>query len=189
MVSCMATSRDKISDETWYDLTMLTTLLYPDADDEDDPGYQEGLDDLRQDHFNDAVEAYLYGVENSWEAYDGDPDNAPFEPPDPVLSELKSTASRIAGLQRYLNKLIIYARLFAAEPATARTVAEVTGLSHSTIVRMATPELIAHVAAQVQPIARAQLNALQPATNPLFYRRLATIAAPTPAPPDSPTVT
>src|SRR4051794_30409403 len=159
----MSISSQKISVETWYDLTMLTTLLHPDPDDDDHPAYVEVLEDQRRDHFNEAVETYLHDVEHSWDAYDGDPDNSSFEPPDAVLTELASTASRVAGLQRYLNKLIIYARLFAAEPASARTVAQVTGLSHSTIVPMATPELIAQVAAQVQPVARARLEALQPA--------------------------
>ncbi|GAA3623662.1 hypothetical protein [Microlunatus ginsengisoli] len=174
----MAVSRESVSVETWYDLSVLTMLRYPAPHDED-PVAEEVVDDQRRDYFNDAVEAYLRDIEHSWSEYDDGTDRGSFEPPDVVLDELQATAARIADLQNYLNELIIYARLFAAEPATARTVAEVTGLSHSTIVRMATPELIAQVAARVQPVARTQLQALQPATNPLFYRRLATLAAPT----------
>jgi hypothetical protein len=176
-------SGKSISEETWYDLQVLAKLNHPYPDDAD-PAEEEVIDDARRDYLEGAVKAYLHQIEHSWSEFDDASENAAFDPPDAVLDELRSTAARIAGLQTYLNELIIYARLFAAEPATARTVAQVTGLSHSTIVRMATPDLIAQVARQAQPVARARMEALKPAVNPLFYRRLAAIAAPLAAKPE-----
>ena len=136
------------------------------------------IDRERREYLDAAVDAYLRAVQHSLSEFDEDIANASFEPPAPVLDELRSVASRIVELQTYLNRLIVYARLFAAEPSIARTVARATGISHSTIGRMATPELVADVAGQAQPVARARMEDLRPATNPHFYRRLAAIASP-----------
>jgi hypothetical protein len=167
--------RMNLSDEATYDISVMARLRFPD----DDDSAQLGIEEQRNEFVRETVEAYESDFSRSWTASEEDEGHS-FDPPDPLLDELSRTASQISWLTAYLDKLVVYARSFAAETSSARTIAEHTGVSHSTIVRMATPELIAAVATQAQSVAQSRMKNLEPIRNPIFYRRLATIAAPAP---------
>jgi hypothetical protein len=165
--------RMTLSDEATYDIAVMARLRFPD----DGESHQLGIEEQRDEFIQEIVEAYESDFSRSWTAFDEDEGHS-FDPPDPLLDELSRTAAQISRLTAYLDKLIVYARLFAADTSSARTIAEHTGVSHSTIVRMATPELIAAVATQAQAVAQSRIKNVEPLRNPIFYRRLATVAAP-----------
>ncbi|MBA3529713.1 MAG: hypothetical protein H0T91_10480 [Propionibacteriaceae bacterium] len=170
---------DSISDEAWYDILVMARLRYPYGEE----GSEEGTEDQRRHFIEEFIDDYQRTFDHSLSMFEED---ASFDPPDPVLNELLRTARDLAEISTYLDKLMVFARAFAAETSTTRVIADVTGVSHSTVVRTATPELVARVAAQAQQVAEMQMKGVEPVKNPVFYRRLVGLAAaePTPAPVD-----
>jgi hypothetical protein len=84
-------------------------------------------------------------------------------PPNPVLMELAevSAASRPAGgVPRQADHRLPNV---SADPETARAIAAVTGLSHTTVLRTGTVEQLAGVVAVAKPVAEAMLGWLDPA--------------------------
>jgi hypothetical protein len=163
-----------LSDEATYDISVMARLRFPDDGAQED---QIATEEHRDEFIREVMTAYESDFSRSWTAYERNGGHS-FDPPDPLLDELSRTADQVSRLTAYLDRLIVYARLFAAETSSARTIAEHTGVSHSTIVRTATTELVRAVAAQAQPVARSRMKNLDPLRNPVFYRRLASVAAP-----------
>jgi hypothetical protein len=150
-----------------YDIDVMARLKHP-LPDTDDPSYHDiklDVDANRWQFANDAARDYSDALDRF------DPDDG-YGLPNPLLEELGSVSTEIAILEGYRDRLIVFARTLAAEPASARTVAACTGLSHSTIVRMVTEETIAAVAADVEPAIDAVLTSLDIREDPQFYLRL-----------------
>jgi hypothetical protein len=128
----------------------------------------------RNDYARDLAEQYQAMVEADYlaaEDFAGLP-----ERPNMVIRELGRVSRQLADLERYRDQLIVVARALASTPATARAVAQQTGLSHSTVVRMVTPEALAEVAAGVAPLVDQLLEEMEPGEAPAFYLRLRSAA-------------
>lgn len=169
---------DNISDEAWYDILVIARLRYPYGEE----GTEEGTEDQRRAFVEEFLDNYQRAFDQSWAMFEEDALRASFDPPDAVLDELSRAAQELAEISSYLDKLIMFARAFAAQTSTTRVIADVTGVSHSTVVRMATPELVAWVSAQAQQVAETQMKGVEPVKNPVFYQRLVGLAAAEPAP-------
>jgi hypothetical protein len=164
---------DDVPPEVWFDVSVMTKLRFPEPDDEDnDPGLEEAKDQYRED----LAEQYRMAVFADQEAASLDDSDLP-PPPNPVLMELAEVSAALRRLEVYRDKLIIFCRNVSADPETARAIAAVTGLSHTTVLRTGTVEQLAGVVAVAKPVAEAMLGWLDPAREPGLYRRLRQIRA------------
>lgn len=182
-----------------YSARVMAILRYP-MPDEDDAAvdgvsYEEAVyatNTARQEY----IEQLLHQQELEEEAWQHRMNGVDLEEwedqlpdyPDLVLDELRSVADQIAELERYRDRLLIFARLFAVQPHAARSLANVVGLSYSTILRNADEQDVAYVQAEAQRQAASLLSNGEgrPAgiSNPSeleAYQRLRALAGPAPA--------
>ena len=161
----------KLPREVWFDIAVITRLRLPDEPDGPPP---EVLIEERNDYARDLADQYQAMVEADYLEAD-DVAGLP-ERPNMVAFELAKVSRRLADLERYRDQLIVVARALASTPITARAVAQQTGLSHSTVVRMVTPKALADVSASVAPLAEQALDDIEPGEAPAFYLRLRSVA-------------
>jgi hypothetical protein len=160
-----------------YDIEVMARLRYPmrAADHVDPPEAadlaREAIWVDRERYAKDLVHDHEDRVEHEYliaEALDDDPG----PPPNVIMSELSNVSGQITDLEDYRERLLVFARTLASKPLSARKLAESTGLSHSTIVRMATAEAIAEIAAEAGAVAAGVLQDLDPQDDPQLYLRL-----------------
>ena len=73
--------------------------------------------------------------------------------------------------------LIAFTRSYAVDPESMRAIANVTTLSHTTIMRIADEDRIRGVAFSARKIAEDMLSRLTPQEDPDLYARLSRVAA------------
>lgn len=171
---------DEVPPGVWFDVSVMADLRYPEPDHEDsDPGLEEAkfqLGEAKDQYREDFVERYRMAVfadqETAWvDDYELPP------PPNPVLMELAEVSAEMRRLEAYRDRLIIFCRNVSADPETARGIAAVTGLSHTTVLRTGTVADLAQVVAVAKPVAEVMLSRLDKGREPGLYRRLLQIRA------------
>lgn len=170
----------EVPSEVWFDVTVMSNLRYPEPDHEDnDPRLDEAMDQLYEErgrYREDFVERYRMTVFADQEMAWADDSELP-PPPNPVLMELADVSADLRRLEAYRDRLIIFCRNVSADPETARGIAAVTGLSHTTVLRTGTVADLAGVVAVAKPVAEAMLHSLDSGREPGLYRRLRQIRA------------
>ncbi len=164
---------DEVPPGVWFDVSVMSKLRFPEPDD-DDPDL--GLDEARGQFREDLAERYRMAVFADQEAASFDDFDLP-PPPNPVLMELADVSAGLHRLEAYRDLLILFCRNVSTDPETARAIAAVTGLSHTTILRTGTVAELAGVVSVAQPVAEAMLGSLDPGREPGLYRRLRQIRA------------
>lgn len=158
-----------------YDIEVMARLRYPmPAAGPDDWGADETREAVWEDRRRYAEELareYEDLVENEYLAAEAN-DWAPGPAPSLILTELASVSGQIEALEAYRERLLVFARTLASETHSARKLAECTGLSHSTIVRMATDEAIAEIVAEAGAVAADTLRDFDRRDDPQLFLRL-----------------
>lgn len=155
-----------------YDIAVMARLCFPmpEPDDTDSDEEPESIWEYRRQFEEDTQLAYDEWVTTEYLEAKG---SEPGDLPDPLTNELGRVSVRLRALETYRDRLIVFARTLASEPVPARTLGRCTGLSHSTIVRMVTPEAIADVATEAAPAAAELLGEnFDPRDDPELYLRL-----------------
>jgi hypothetical protein len=158
-----------------YDVNVMARLRFPMPDRDE----REVLDEEREEvyenrrafveHHLDEVENQIVEVVRRTQAGDGIVGSTP----EPLVEELAWVGQQLSMLETYRDRLIVFARTLASETVPARTIGRSTSLSHSTIVRMVTPEAIADIASEASAAAYAALHSgWEPRDDPEFYLRL-----------------
>jgi hypothetical protein len=88
-------------------------------------------------------------------------------------------SQRIRKLERHRDQLIAFARSYAVDPESMRVIGTATGLSHTTIMRIADDAAIRSVARHARKIAEKMLAWLNPREEPALFARLSKVAADT----------
>lgn len=159
--------------EVGFDIAVIARLCIADGADGSPP---EVLFEERAAYARDLAEEYEAMVEADYLAAEDSTTVGLPERPNMVTREIGKVSRQLADLERYRDQLIVVARGLASAPATARAVAQQTRLSHSTVVRMVTPEAIAEVSATVAPLVEQLLEEMEPGEAPGFYLRLRSAA-------------
>jgi hypothetical protein len=159
-----------------YDAAVMARLRFPmpdslQPDSDADEAARDAVWDDREQYAREAVEEYDNLVTNAYLAAEA-LGEATGSAPSVLASELEKVSARLRALEEYRDRLIVFARTLASEPVPARTLAARTGLSHSTILRMATPEAIADIAVEAGPAAAAALEDVDPREDPQLFVRL-----------------
>ena len=164
----------KRATRTSYDIAVMARLRYPmpaPVDPDVDEAAREAVWEDRRQFAEEQEEEYENLLSNAYLTAEVGGDG-PGRLPDLITSELAGVARQLQLLEEYRDRLIVFARSLASRPVPARTLGSATGVSHSTIVRMATAEAIADVAMEAGPAAADTLQDLDPRDDPEFYLRL-----------------
>ena len=165
-----------VSERVRYDIAVMARLRFPLPSPASTTGIEssEAARDAaweERTRFADAVErAYDERLANEYLEFDED--ESPPALPNVLAEELTSVSRELHTLEEYRDRLIVFARTLASETVPARALAARTGLSHSTIVRMATQEAVADVGVEAGPVAANTLKDLDARQDPELYRRL-----------------
>jgi hypothetical protein len=163
------------SKRTAYDIQVMARLRYPmPVRDEDEWGADEAEEaawEARQRYAEELSREYEDMVENEYLAAEAR-DEIPGPPPNLIEAELASVSGQIEALEEYRERLLVFARTLSSDLLSARRLAQCTGLSHSTIVRMATDEAIAEVAAEASVVATETLRDVDRRDDPQLFLRL-----------------
>lgn len=170
-----------------YEAEVIGRLRYRPRPADDDPEIvQESAQAAAEaalEYATDIAATHVDRVQEWIDTVDHEDEGAVSEYPSLVLEELAYTASRIADMEAYRDRLLIFARLFAFDPRSSRQIAQVAGLSYSSVLRAATDEDtddVQRIAASEAADFVRQLHASR--TNPQLmetYARLRAIAGPT----------
>lgn len=167
-----------------YEAETISRLRHPKSSvDPDNPDADQLVGEAAHEYASDLAAHHVGRVEGWIDTVELDDGGEPTqEYPSLILAELAYTAREIAQMEEYRDRLLVFARLFAFDPKSSRQIAQVAGLSYSSVLRAATDE---HTE-QVEQVARSeaaqlvrQLHATR--TNPHVmetYARLRAIAGP-----------
>ena len=161
----------RVPRDTWYEMFVAARLRF---DGRDWP--EDYLDDQLQEFMDNEVRRYEYDIEQRELAADAD-DEATFEAPTYLLDSLTAVSAQISELEEFRNQLIAFARSYAIDPESMRVTAAATGLSHSTIMRIASETAVRRVARIAGPAAESALAQLSAREDPDLYARFAAIAS------------
>lgn len=158
-----------------YDIQVMARLRYPmPVAEPDDWGADEAAEAIwrdRERYAEELAQEYEDLVENEYLAAEAN-DWAPGPAPSVILTELANVSGQIDALEAYRERLLVFARTLSSETFSARKLAECTGLSHSTVVRMATDEAIAAIVAEAGAIAADTLRDFDRRDDPQLFLRL-----------------
>lgn len=153
-----------------YDMSVMARLRIPRSkpsspeEDETLGLEREQFVEALRDWYEQVVEGHYLEAEAAGER--------PGRPPSVVAQEVASISRQIEQLVTYRDQLLVFGRSLASEVVPARHLAARSGISHSTIVRMASDDAIEELAVVAGPVAALALEYLNFQDDPELHARM-----------------